>query len=429
MNQYLEQVLSLLLCLCMSVSSLFLGSTMKVATAAETTSSFAPAQDAFVSNFSRQSNSLGTSLSPTKLIYGKFRHAYFKFDLSSIDKDRYNIDQMKMILSFRKSHAPNELVFTESESTLRNTSTQWTVTNVTYNNRPYDIAETPIITRNVTSTGEENLSIDLSTIFQNALNNGRKVVSIHLTTTKVDDSTVSASELYSSRNTTYPGPSLSVTLGKPIVNDGIDRAVLNTLIKQADQLVETAYTPESWAVFSAALANAKNLLVNNTTQAEFNQAVLSLQTALNNLVGAELPTNIAGPDMGNYYNNSKTAAMIIKMKNAEGKYVKVDPVTETLSLTANAAEASPFALYVLDYFATADHKEPEVGATRTAYSIKSLVNNKYLTIQNYFTAEEFLSNTHHYFNIGSGAQNGSSTDRTSRSRLWQVYRGGTNGFM
>ena len=116
--------------------------------------------------------------------------------------------------------------------------------------------------------------------------------------------------------------------------------------------------------------------------------------------------------MGNYYNNSKTAAMIMTMKNAEGKYVKVDPVTEKLSLTANAAEASPFALYVLDYFATVDHLEPEVGATRTAYSIKSLVNNKYLTIQNYFTAEEFLSNTHRYFNIVSGAQYGSSTDRT-----------------
>ena len=65
------------------------------------------------------------------------RHAYFKFDLSSIETDRYDIDEMKMMLSFRKSHAPNELVFTESESTLRNTSTEWTVTNVTYNNRPY----------------------------------------------------------------------------------------------------------------------------------------------------------------------------------------------------------------------------------------------------------------------------------------------------
>ena len=147
---------------------------------------------------------MGINLSPTKLIYGKFRHAYFKFDLSSIDTERYNIDGMKMMFSFRKSNAPNELVFTESESTLRNTSAEWTVNNVTYNNRPYDIAGSPVVTRKVTSTGEENLSIDLSAIFQNALRNGGKVVSIHLTTTKVDDSTVSASELYSSRNTTYP---------------------------------------------------------------------------------------------------------------------------------------------------------------------------------------------------------------------------------
>ena len=150
---------------------------------------------------------------------------------------------------------------------------------------------------------------------------------------------------------------------------------------------------------------------------------------MNNLVDAELPTNIAGPNMGNYYNNSKTAAMIIKMKNAEGKYVKVDPVTEKLSLTANAAEASPFALYVLDYFATVDHEEPEVGATRTAYSIKSLVNNKYLTIQNYFTAEEFLSNTHRYFNILSGAQTAAAPTGRSRSRRRQVSRAGTSGFM
>ena len=88
--------------------------------------------------------------------------------------DRYDINEMKMMLSFRKSNAPNELVFTESESTLRNTSTEWTVTNVTYNNRPYDIAGSPVVTRNVTSTGEENLSIDLSTIFQNALRQWKK---------------------------------------------------------------------------------------------------------------------------------------------------------------------------------------------------------------------------------------------------------------
>ncbi|MGG1519690.1 S-layer homology domain-containing protein [Paenibacillus oryzisoli] len=410
MKRLFKQAISLLLCVCMAVTSLLLGSATNVANAAGTTVSFQPTQDGFVSNFNGQGNN--TNPTATKLIYGKSRHTYFKFDLSSIDTTRYAIGDMSMTLSFRKSHAANELIFTESESVLRGTSTEWTVTNVTYNNRPYDIAGTPSVSKNVTSTSEENLSIDLSTIFQNALNQGRKVVTIHLTTAKVDDGTVSASELYSSRNTAYPGPALSVTLGNPIVNDGVDRTALNSIIGQAEQLDETAYTPGSWATLMTALNAAKDLRVNNTTQSEVNQAVASLQTAINNLVEAELPSKIAGPDMGNYYNNSKTAAKIILMKNEAGQYVKVDPVTEKLSLTASAAEASPFALYVLDYFATVDHTEPEVGATRTAYSIKSLVNNKYLTIQNYFTAEEFLSNTHRYFNIVTGAQSGSSTDRT-----------------
>ncbi|MGG1555351.1 S-layer homology domain-containing protein [Paenibacillus ferrarius] len=410
MKRLFKQAISLLLCVCVAFTSLLLGSAANVANAAGTTVSFQPTQDGFVSNFNGQGNT--TNPTATKLIYGKSRHTYFKFDLSSIDTTRYAIGDMSMTLSFRKSHAANELIFTESESVLRGTSTEWTVTNVTYNNRPNEIAGTPSVSKNVTSTGEENLSIDLSTIFQNALNQGRKVVTIHLTTAKVDDGTVSASELYSSRNTTYPGPSLSVALGTPIVNDGVDRTALNAVIGQAEQLIETAYTPGSWAIVLTALNTAKDLRLNNTTQAEVNQAVASLQAAINNLVDAERPSKIAGPMMGNYYNNGTTAAMIMTMKNGDGKYVKVDPVTEKLSLTANAAEASPFALYVLDYFATVDHTEPEVGATRTAYSIKSLVNNKYLTIQNYFTAEEFLSNTHRYFNIVTGAQSGSSTDRT-----------------
>ncbi|KRE46161.1 OmpL47-type beta-barrel domain-containing protein [Paenibacillus sp. Soil522] len=414
MKKHLKQVLSLLLCvpiICMQLYTLFLGSTAIVAAAAGT-ASFPAVQDAFVSNFGTQADSLGINLIANKLIYGKFRHTYLKFDLSSIETNRYNIDEMKMILSFRKTHAPNELVFTESEPTLRNSGAEWTVNNLTYNARPNDIAESPVVTRNVTSTGEENLSIDLSTIFRFALSNGRKVVSIHLTTTRVNENAVAASEMYSSRNTSgYSGPSLAVTLDDPIVNNRIvDKTALSALIAKADQLIGAEYTAASWEVFAGALNNAKEVSRASATQAQVDQALLSLQTAMDNL--AELTSKITGPNMGNYFNNSKTASMIFKMKNGEGKYVKVDPITEKLSLTANAAEASTFALYVLDYFATVYHEEPEVGATRTAYSIKSLDNDKYLTIQNYFTAEEFLSNTHRYFNILSGAQSGTSTDRT-----------------
>jgi hypothetical protein len=203
---------------------------------------------------------------------------------------------------------------------------------------------------------------------------------------------------------------VSDTVSISIVNDGIDKTDLNALIAEAEQLVEAEYTAASWAVLANALRNAKELSGGNTTQAAVDQALATLQTALGSL--AEAPAQIAGPDMGNYLNNGKTAAMIIRMKNGDGQYVKVDPITEKLSLTANAAEASAFALYVHDYFATVDHQEPEVGATRTAYSIKALDNNKYLTIQNYFTAEQFLSNTHRYYNILSGASSGTATNRT-----------------
>lgn len=382
------------------------------ASAASQTVTFPAAQDTFVSNFNGQGDRLGTSLNSNKLIYGKFRHVYLQFDLSAIDTARYNVDEMEMTLNFRKSHAPNELIFTESQSVLRDSDEAWTVTNLTYNNRPYDIAESPVITRNVTGTGEENLSIDLSPLVRSALSNGRKTVSIHLATAKVNEDSVSASEMYSSRNTSgQPGPSLTVTLGKPIVEDNIDRTALQALIAEANQLVENYYTPGSWADLAQALSHAKEISLIGTSQAEVDGALVSLQAAMDGLEAAELPAKIAGPDMGNYFVNSQNAAKIFRMKNENGQYVRVDPGTEKLSLTSDAASASAFALYVLDYFATVDHAEPEDGATLTAYSIKSLDNGKFLTIQNYFTAEEFLGGTHRYYNILSGAQSGTSTSR------------------
>lgn len=414
MNKQWKRVLSLLLCLPiigMPFYTLIPGTAAAAASSAAL--SFPAAQDAFVSNFSGQGDRLGIELNANKLIYGKSRHVYLKFDLSAIDTERYDLNEMSMLLSFRKSHAPNELVFTESESTLRDSYEAWTVNNLTYNNRPNDIAGSPSASYKVTSNGEENLSIDLSEIFRSALSSGRKVISVHLTTASVDDSTISASEMYASRNTAaHPGPTLNVTLGEPIVDDGVDRSALNARISEVEQLIESEYTTDSWTKLVAALAYAKEVSMRNTTQEEINEALALLQAAVNSLEKAEFPIKISAPNMGNYVNNSSTAAMIMKMKNEEGQYVKVDPVTEKLSLTKNAAEASHFALYVLDYFATVNHEEPEVGATKTAYSIKSLDNGKYLTIQNYFTADQFLSNTHRYFNIVSGAPSGTSTDRT-----------------
>src|SRR4051812_44316011 len=110
MKKHSKQFLLLMLCalmICTPFYTFFMGST-KVAAATEPVV-FPVAQDAFVSNFGSQGDSLGISLSSNKLFYGKFRHTYLKFDLSSIDTERFDIDQMKMKLSFRKSHAPNKL--------------------------------------------------------------------------------------------------------------------------------------------------------------------------------------------------------------------------------------------------------------------------------------------------------------------------------
>ncbi|CZQ99237.1 OmpL47-type beta-barrel domain-containing protein [Trichococcus collinsii] len=413
MKKYSKHLLSLAFCTLMLLTQFYTlgGEMVKVAAATEPIV-FPTTQDAFVSNFGSQAESVGINLNSNKLIYGKNRHTYLKFDLTSIDTQYYDINQIKVELTFRKSHAPNDLIFTESDSTLMNSVEEWTASNLTYNNRPNDVAESPLVTQNVTSNGEETITVDLSPVFQFAFRNDRKVVTIHISTDKVNDGTVAASEMYSSRNDLGQAvPTLSITLGNPIINDNVDKTALDTLIIEADKLLQADYTPESWNNFIFTLNQSKVVNMTNTSAESVNKALLALQTAMNNLVKIQKPSQLAGPDMGDYFTNSANAAKIFKMKNVDDQYIKVDPVTEKLSLTSNSGEASTFALYVLDYFKNVEKEEPEAGATRTAYSIKSLDTGKYLSIQNYFTAEEFLSDTHQYFNIISGDADGFSTDR------------------
>lgn len=413
MKKYSKHFLSLAFCTLMLLTQFYTsgGGMAKVAAATEPLI-FPTMQDAFVSNFGSQAESVGINLNSNKLIYGKNRHTYLKFDLTSIDTQYYDISQIKVELTFRKTHAPNELIFTESDSNILNSAEEWTASNLTYNNRPNDVADSPVVTQNVTSNGEETITVDLSPVFQFAFRNDRKVVSIHISTDKVNDGTIAASEMYSSRNNLGQAvPSLSINLGNPIINDNVDKAALDALIIEADKLLQADYTSESWNNFTFTLNQSKVVSMTNTSSEAVNKALLALQTAMDNLVKIQKPSQLAGPDLGDYFTNSTNAAKIFKMKNVDNQYIKVDPVTEKLSLTANSGEASTFALYVLDYFQNVEKEEPEAGATRTAYSIKSLDTGKYLSIQNYFTAEEFLSDTHQYFNIISGDTDGFSTNR------------------
>ena len=59
----------------------------------------------------------------------------------------------------------------------------------------------------------------------------------------------------------------------------VDTAALQDAIVAADKLVESDYTADSWKAFSAALATAKNVLANPTTQQAADDALYALTDA------------------------------------------------------------------------------------------------------------------------------------------------------
>lgn len=158
--------------------------------------------DAFVSNFSGQANAVMVGSKVDKLILGKGRHAYIKFDLSSI-----NISEVEnIVLNITKSHAVNTLLFNESSDYLRNVTTQkdssefWTNSNINYNNRPLDLVGGKQYSLDMVN-GEIAIKIDLMELFKDAINRGKKSVTVHFTTEAVDNSAIAASEMYSIRST------------------------------------------------------------------------------------------------------------------------------------------------------------------------------------------------------------------------------------
>ena len=73
----------------------------------------------------------------------------------------------------------------------------------------------------------------------------------------------------------------------------VDTAALQDAIVAADKLVESDYTADSWKAFSAALATAKNVLANPTTQQAADDALHALADAQAALVKvAPRPTRI-----------------------------------------------------------------------------------------------------------------------------------------
>ena len=151
--------------------------------------------DGMVSNFNGQSDK-NFNDSQT-LIVGKGRHAYIRFDLSSIDKD--NVEMIS--LEGSKKNGANTFIICQSNEFLVDGITKWDENNLTYNKRPSDISDSPVKQYEV-ANGNKNLSLDITELLLDAINDGKSVITLHITTDKVDDGITAASEIFSSRSTT-----------------------------------------------------------------------------------------------------------------------------------------------------------------------------------------------------------------------------------
>lgn len=259
------------------------------------------------------------------LIIGKGRHVYLRLNIADIDVTK--IENITLQSSYLKGNTKNTFVITECSEFLRadensDSTTLWDVTNITYNNRPRDLADTLTLEQmgNVTE-------IDLTEMIKNALSKGQETISLHITTKDVDNDSVSATEIYSSRSET--GPYLKVSL---------------------------------------------------TTD--------------------EKPSDINAVKVeDNYYDSGAISQKIFKIKNEDDQYLKLDQ-NEGFDVTTNSEEASVFGLYIFDYQEYEYSQDSDIDWAKTFYAIKCLDNNKYLTIQNYFDADD--ENKVYYNKISDG---------------------------
>lgn len=276
--------------------------------------------NAWVFGNSPNSNFGGTN----NLVVGYTCHAYMRFDLTGI-----NVDNVKQVnLNLTKYNNGSTIVINKSSEYLRDGSvdsvTKWSESNLTFNNRPLDVEGYPTVSQQV-QYGEVKAQFDLTDILLQSKKAGENEVSIHITTTTVNDTSISGTDIYSTRSGDK-SPYLEV-------------------------------------------------ISNNE----------------------ELPKQLEATKSGDtYLDSGKLIQKIVKIKNADGKYLKLDNDGGIIT-TSNKDEAANFGVYVYDY--TEYEYDGNGGAAETTYAIKCLDNNKYLTIQNYF--EENASDKT-YFNLVDG---------------------------
>lgn len=151
--------------------------------------------DAYVDS----ANGAKNNASSNTLIFGKSRHVYLRFDLSKIASDA---DKIIFSGTYAKGSQKPVVVTACSEYMRQDDSTdgkeEWTTGNITWNNRPLDEAE-PIY-KDLAWSSVDKLEIDLTAFIKDKIANGDKTACIHITTTTVDDTAISAVEINSSRN-------------------------------------------------------------------------------------------------------------------------------------------------------------------------------------------------------------------------------------
>uniref|UniRef100_UPI00286FA1BE CBM96 family carbohydrate-binding protein n=1 Tax=Anaerosporobacter sp. TaxID=1872529 RepID=UPI00286FA1BE len=160
--------------------------------------------DAFVDSASANSSKAMITSKADKLIIGKGRHAYIRFNISQIDAD----EVASMILYVTQTHANNTIVVTQAGEYLREEGTEtetkikWDENNITYKNRPVDLANSQTYTMEWDK--KATFQMDLTSLLVDARSKGKNVITLHITTKDVETSTIDASEIYSTRSITSP---------------------------------------------------------------------------------------------------------------------------------------------------------------------------------------------------------------------------------
>jgi hypothetical protein len=184
-------------------------------------------------------------------------------------------------------------------------------TSVTYNTRPLDVPNSPLVTTAVPN-GTAGIALDVTPLVQAAKTDGADTLTVHLTTDKVDDQLIAGTDIHSTRAT------------NPI--------------------------------------NTPWVKVTRTTD--------------------EVPVDYpVAQRFGDYAANGRAAQDVVRIANADGLYLHADDETGQVTPTADKGAATSFAIYGYDY--TASEYQGTGGGQQTTYAVKSLSNNKFLTIQNY----------------------------------------------